>query len=119
MLSFLLGLVKNPLTQFVASKTIGAIQHSIEMDKLVRMQEIQATKEVQIQQVVSSEKSFKDEWLTIFTSIGLTACFIPKLQPFMIKGFEIIKAAPTELLYAVLIVYGGSFGMNVMDKFRK
>ena len=119
MLNFLLPLIKNPITSLIADKTIGAIQHHLEIKKLERVAEIEAVKTVQVQQIVSGEKSWKDEWLTVFTTVGLTMCFIPSVQPFMIKGFEIIKSAPSELLYAVLVVYGGSFGINLMDKYKK
>jgi len=119
MLNFILPLIKNPITSLIADKTIGAIQHHLEVKKIERVAEIEAAKTVQVQQIISSEKSWKDEWLTVFTTIGLAACFVPSLQPFMIKGFEIVKSAPTELLYAVLVVYCGSFGLNVMDKFKK
>jgi hypothetical protein len=119
MLNFILPLLKNPITQFIASKTVGAIQHKLEMDKLIRAKEIEASKDVSIQQVVSSEKSWKDEWLTVYTTLIVTACFIPQIQPFISKGFEILKSAPNEILWAILIVYSGSFGLNVMDKFKK
>jgi hypothetical protein len=119
MLGFITALFKNPITSLVVDKTVGAIQHHLEVKKLERIAEIESAKTIQVQQVISSEKSWKDEWLTVFTTIGLTMCFIPNAQPFMIKGFEIIKSAPSELLYAVLVVYCGSFGLNVMEKFKK
>jgi len=119
MINLLLGLAKNPITQLIASKTIGAIQHKLEMDKLIRAKEIEASKDVSIQQVISSEKSWKDEWLTVYTTIMISACFIPQVQPFIAKGFEILKSAPDEILWAILIVYSGSFGLNVMNKFKK
>lgn len=119
MWSILLGLFKNPLTSLVVDKTIGEVKHYLDLKKIERVAELEAAKSIQVAQIQASEKSWKDEWLTIFTSAGLALCFIPKMQPFMIKGFEIIKAAPPELLYAVLVVYCGSFGMNVIDKFKK
>jgi hypothetical protein len=119
MLGMLSLLFKNPITSLVVDKTIGAIKHNLEIKKIERIAEIEAAKTIQVQQIIASEKSWKDEWLTVFTTIGLTMCFIPSVQPFMIKGFEIIKSAPSELLYAVLVVYCGSFGLNVMEKFKK
>ena len=119
MFGFLSFLFKNPIVSVIADKTIGAIQHNIEVRKLERIAELESAKAVQLQQIISGEKSWKDEWLTIFTTVGLAFCFVPSVQPFMIKGFEIIKTAPSELLYAVLVVYCGSFGLNVMDKYKK
>lgn len=119
MLNFLLPLIKNPITSLIVSKTIGAIEHKLEKDKIIRAREIEASKDIAIQQVISSEKSWKDEWLTVYTTLIITACFIPKLQPFITTGFEILKSAPNEILWAILIVYSGSFGLNVLDKMKK
>ncbi len=41
MLNFLLPILKNPLTRIVASKTIGAIQHKLEKDKIIKAKEIE------------------------------------------------------------------------------
>ena len=119
MWGFLLGLIKNPVFSLVADKTIGAINHHLEVKKLERIAEREAMKDVSIAQVESSERSLKDEWLTVFTSGIITCCFVPSLQPYMIKGFEILKSAPTEILYAILIVFMGSFGVNILDKYKK
>jgi hypothetical protein len=119
MWGFVLGLFKNPIVSLIADKTIGVINHQLELSKLERIAEINAMKDVSIAQVEESSKSLKDEWLTIFISAIITCCFIPSLQPFMIKGFEILKSAPTEILYAILIVFMGSFGVNILDKYKK
>ena len=119
MWGFLVGLVKNPIFSLVADKTIGAINHQLELSKLERIAEINAMKDVSLAQVDESSRSLKDEWLTIFISVIITCCFVPSLQPFMIKGFEILKSAPTEILYAILIVFMGSFGVNILDKYKK
>lgn len=119
MFNFILPLIKNPITQLIASKTIGAIQHKLEVDKIIKAKEIEACKEVEIQQIKSAEKSYKDEFLTVFIVFVLSACFFPQTQPFMVKGWEILNQAPTEFWWAILIVFSGSFGLNVMDKFKK
>jgi hypothetical protein len=36
----------------------------------------------------------------------------------MEKGFEILKSAPQEFWWAVLIVYSGSFGLSTVNKIR-
>lgn len=119
MWGFVLGLFKNPIFSLVADKTIGAINHHLEVKKLERIAELEAMKDVSLAQVDASSRSLKDEWLTVFISIIITCCFIPQLQPFMIKGFEILKSAPTEILYAILIVFMGSFGVNILDKYKR
>lgn len=119
MLNFFLPLLKNPITQLIASKTVGAIQHKLEMDKLIRAKEIEARKDVSIQQVISSEKSWKDEWLTVVYSLILIAHFVPYTQPFMLKGWEILSSSSEYFWYSLLAIISGSFGLNVLDKFKK
>jgi hypothetical protein len=63
-----LGLAKlfsNPITKYVGEKVIGHFEHKAEVLKNERMAEIEASKSVQVQQVKSAEKSWKDEYLTI------------------------------------------------------
>jgi len=44
--------------------------------------------------------------------------FLPFSQPYMTKGFEILKSAPTEFWWAVLIVFSGSFGMSTLKNIK-
>ena len=37
-----LKLLSNPLTKIIANKTIGAIQHKLEKDKIIKAKEIEA-----------------------------------------------------------------------------
>lgn len=119
MWSFISLIFKNPLTNLLVDKTIGAINHSLEVKKLERIAEIEAAKVVSVEQVEASEKSLKDEYLTVFITIILGMAFIPHTQPFVIKGFDILKQAPSEFWWSVLIVFSGSFGINVIDKFKR
>ena len=119
MLPILGFLFKNPIAKLVVDKTIGAVQHHLEVKKIERIAEIEAAKTVQLQQVISSEKSWKDEWLTLFFSGLLGAHFIPYTQPFMLLGWDLLKNAPSEFWWIILTIVSGSFGMNIMDKFKK
>jgi|TARA_R100001460_G_scaffold65618_1_gene105959 hypothetical protein len=116
MLNFVLPLLKNPLTRIVVDKTVGAIQHKMEKDKIVRAKEIEAEKNVSVEQIRSSKNSIKDEVLTIKIALIFLCLFIPQTQPYMEKGFEILKNAPQEFWWAVLIVYSGSFGLSTVSK---
>ena len=60
-----LNLLKNPIFSYVADKTIGEVKHYLEVRKIERVAEIEALKTVQVAQVEASERSWKDEWLTI------------------------------------------------------
>ena len=119
MLNFLVPILKNPLTRFVANKTIGAIQHKLEKDKIIKAKEIEAVKTVSVEQIRQQQHSIKDEILTILISGILICTFLPMTQPSMIKGFEILKSAPTEFWWAVLIVFSGSFGMSTLRNIKK
>ena len=69
----LLGLLKNPLFKFAAEKTVGAITHKLEKDKIIKAKEIEAASSISVEQIKQQENSFKDEWLVIFFTI-LMAC---------------------------------------------
>ena len=119
MLNFLLPILKNPITRIVANKTIGAIQHKLEKDKIIKAKEIEAVKTVSVEQIRQQQHSIKDEILTILISGILICTFLPMTQPSMIRGFEILRSAPTEFWWAVLIVFSGSFGMSTLRNFKK
>tara|TARA_B110000503_G_scaffold111436_1_gene166907 strand:+ start:79 stop:432 length:354 start_codon:yes stop_codon:yes gene_type:complete len=114
-----LSLLKNPLTSYLGEKVIGYFEHKVEVLKNERVAEIEASKSVQIQQVKSSEKSWKDEYLTIVFTCILVAHFIPQFMPFMAQGWQLLKSAPSEFWWVILTIVSGSFGMNIMDKFKK
>ena len=119
MLNFLLPILKNPLSRMVVSKTIGAITHKMERDKIIRAREIESDKSVSIEQIRQQEHSIKDEILTLLIC-GIFICvFLPFTQPTMVRGFEILKSAPTEFWWAVLIVFSGSFGMSTLKNIKK
>jgi hypothetical protein len=119
MLNFFSILFKNPITSLIVDKTVSSIKHHLEVKKLERIAELEAAKDVSIRQVEASEKSLKDEFLTIFIVIIIGMAFLPQTQPYVIKGFDILKQAPSEFWWSVLIVFSGSFGINVIDKFKK
>ena len=64
-----LKLLSNPLTKIIANKTIGAIQHKLEKDKIIKAKEIEAVKTVSVEQIRQQENSFKDEWLVVVFSL--------------------------------------------------
>ena len=119
MLNFILPLLKNPVTKILVDKTVGAIQHKMDKDKIIRAKEIEAEQNVSLEQIRSSKGSIKDEVLTIKITLIFIALFIPYTQPWMEKGFEILKNAPQEFWWAVLIVYSGSFGLSTVNKIRQ
>ena len=103
-----LGFLKNPLVKFVANKTIGAIQHKLEKDKIIKAKELEATNNldvakvgVQLEQVKQQEHSLKDEWLCLFFTLLMACHFIPAFQPAMDKGWEILQKADPMFWYII------------------
>jgi hypothetical protein len=119
MWGFVLSFLKNPIFSLIADKTIGEVKHYLEIKKIERVAEIEALKSVQVAQVEASEKSLKDEWLTLVFTGVLLAHFFPQTRDYMIAGWEILKSAPDMFWWIVLAIVSGSFGINVMDKFKK
>ena len=119
MLNFILPILKNPLTKIVAEKTVGAIQHKLEKDKIIKAKEIEAAQNVSVEQIRQQENSFKDEWLVIFFTILMACHFLPWTQEAMQRGWEILELADPMFWYIILTIVGGSFGSSGITKFLK
>ncbi len=118
MLNFLVPILKNPLSRLIISKTIEKVSHHLEREKIIRAKEIEASKTVDVANIKASSSSFRDELLTIIISGILICTFLPITQPHMIKGFEIMRTAPTEFWWAVLICFSGSFGLSTLRNIK-
>ena len=132
-----LSLLSNPITKLVADKIIGGVKHSMEKKQMVREAEIEAIKQTDFAKIKKEEaiakadaavrkaqadgmsKSFKDEFLVIFWCAVIAATFFEPTQPHMIKGWEVLKQAPTEVWYVILTITAGSFGANTIAKWKK
>ena len=73
-----LGFLKNPLVKFVANKTMGAITHKLEKDKIIKAKELEAANnldvkkvEVQLEQVKQQQNSWKDEFVLIVLTLPI------------------------------------------------
>ena len=135
MLPFL-GFLSNPITKLVADKVIGAATHAMEKKKIILQAQIEATaiidypkiesqkavhkaeQAVLKQQVKSSEKSWKDEYLCVVFTILLICHFIEPLQPSMMRGWEMLGTAPDMFWIIMLTIVGGSFGVNTVNKWK-
>jgi|TARA_R100001460_G_C3552890_1_gene175289 hypothetical protein len=120
------GLLSNPITKIVAEKTVGAIQHKMEKEKIIKAKEIEAAKEidvakigVQLEQVKQQSNSWKDEWLVLFFSAIFLMHFLPWTQELMTRGWEIIGQANDYFWIILLTIVGGSFGVTTLNKFKK
>jgi len=132
-----LGLLSNPITKLVADKVIGGVKHSMEKKAMIREAEVEAIKQTDFAKIKKEEaiakadaavkkaqadgmsKSFKDEFLVLFWCAIIAATFFEPTQPHMIKGWEVLKQAPTEVWYVILTITAGSFGANTLAKWKK
>lgn len=57
-----------------------------------------------------SMTSWKDEFWTIVLAIPMIGCFIPKLAPHIMKGFEVLQQTPDWYKAAVGLAIGAAFG---------
>ena len=112
-----LKLLSNPLTKIIANKTIGAIQHKLEKDKIIKAKEIEAVKTVSVEQIRQQENSFKDEWLVVVFSLIFVFHFVPQFQDTMLRGWEILEYASDYFWIIILTIVGASFGVNTVEKF--
>ena len=122
----LLGLLKNPFVKIIADKTIGAITHKLEKDKIIKAKEIEAATKldvakvgVQLEQVKQQQNSWKDEWLCLFFTVLMACHFIPATQNAMEKGWDILQKADPMFWYIILTIVGASFGVTTMNKLKK
>lgn len=132
-----LSLLSNPITKLVADKVIGGAKHALEKKAMIREAEVEAIKQTDFakikkeeaiakaqqavlkEQVKASQKSWKDELLTIVFSGILIAHFIPYTQKHMVLGWELLGNAPTEFWYIILTIVAGSFGVSTLTKWKK
>ena len=125
MLPFL-GILKNPIFRLVADKTIGAISHKLEKDKIIKAKEIEATTKldiakvgVQLEQVKQQQNSWKDEYLVLFYTLIFGMHFTPWTQPWMDRGWQILGQADPMFWYIILTIVGASFGVTTLKKIGK
>ena len=77
------GLLNNPVTKLIGEKTLGAINHKIEKDKIIRAKEIEGATTVDVALINAQKDSIKDEVVTITFMLILVCHFIPYTQPYM------------------------------------
>lgn len=106
-----------------AIKTLGALW--LEKKKARVEGEIAINKAVAAGQIdynvaaqYASQTSWKDEWLTIWTTSVVTACFIPGLQEYIITGFAALGSLPAWFTYCFIGMYVAVFGLKGWKEFK-
>jgi len=116
LLSVVAPLVKNPIVKMVADKTIGAVEHKMEKDKIIRAKEIEGATKIDIAHINAQNESYKDE-IVVCVFLGLLIChFVPYMQPHMEKGWEILKSADPMFWIMISIVVSASMGVTGLNK---
>lgn len=67
----------------------------------------------------ASDNSWKDEAWTILFIVIIAMCFIPPLQPYVDRGFDVLSSTPDWFQYAVYASIAASFGLRGMKRIRK
>jgi len=62
---------------------------------------------------------WRDEYLTLLTSVALILVFIPHTQPYVIEGFMALENTPMWFQVVVLMVYSSAFGIRIFDNFKR
>ncbi len=61
LLSVVAPLVKNPIVKMVADKTIGAVEHKMQKDKIIRAKEIEGATKIDIAHI-NAQKELNKRW---------------------------------------------------------
>ena len=55
------GLLNNSVTKLISEKTLGAIQHKMDKDKIIRAKEIEGATKIDVAHINAQKDSIKDE----------------------------------------------------------
>ena len=118
----ILNLVFGPIIGVIG----GFIEHKQKMAEVEREAEVrirQAEVESHVKRLESAQEheqtweiaqiqnsGWKDEYLTIILSIPLIACFIPGLDDYVLRGFNVLLNTPEWYRWTVMIMIGAVFG---------
>jgi len=67
----------------------------------------------------ASQDSWKDEAWTVLFIVIIAMCFIPPLQPYVDRGFEVLESTPDWFQYAMYASIAASFGLRSLKGMRK
>jgi hypothetical protein len=67
-----------------------------------------------------SQYSWKDEWLLFILSLPFVGSFVPKIQDYVVIGWEYVSKAPMWYQICFIGVVAASFGLRwLVDKYQK
>ena len=62
---------------------------------------------------------WKDEWLTLLISIPLIASFVPGMEGWVSRGFEVLSETPEWYRHLVGVVFAAAFGVRELTLLGK
>ena len=120
------SLLGNPVAKLITEKTVGAITHKLEKDKIIKAKEIEAARDVdvakigvQLEQVRQTENSWKDEWFAVVLSLPLIGAFIPSMVPYVEQGFTVLSTMPDYYKAFLGGAIAASFGIKTLSTWGK
>ena len=66
----------------------------------------------------ASKDSWKDEAWTILMILIIAMCFVPGLQNYVEKGFDVLAGTPNWFQAAIFASIAASFGLRGLTKFK-
>ena len=59
------------------------------------------------------DSGWKDEWVLILLSFPLVMSFVPKLQVYVVSGFEALESTPDWYRWLVLLIFTAIYGIRI------
>lgn len=128
-LSVVGGLVK-PVTEAIATHQQGKVELKkleIETKKALAVAQIEAIREGRVQTsnweleaLKQQATSWKDEYLLVLFSIPLIGAFIPGIDYYILRGFNILAKMPDWYMYSLGAIISSIVGIrSVLRLFKK
>ena len=114
----LVGIAGDAISGFVETKKAKAKQKLVQIEAETTLMEKQIAGEIDwdIAAQKNSERSWKDEYLTILFSIPLLLCFLPFTVDYVERGFEALAQTPDWYKYTLGVIVSASFGIKGATK---
>lgn len=107
----------------IVSPVSNYFQVKEEARKKIKLSQIKRIKnsedalaEWELIQAENGRYSWKDEYWTIILSMPLVGAFIPKVVPYIEKGFSVIASMPLFYQYWVGVAILSSFGIRAIKR---
>ena len=125
MIQALIGPIANLAGSFMESKieqtkAKGKVAQA-KAEAEAEVMKVAATHEAGWEKIMAeaSKDSWKDEaWTILFIAI-IAMCFIPPLQPYVDRGFEVLSTTPDWFQWAMYASIAASFGLRGIKGLKK